>query len=172
VDNEKYKFTWDLIGDVDHCRPNLGLNLRLEVYRLMEYTLRDVISQRVGTDACDELFYQAGQIAGKALYENVLGKQSDVNSFVRNLQDTLKILGVGILRIEEDESSDGRMIISVSEDLDCSGLPVVNDVVCKYDEGFIAGLLESFFGSTFSVKEIDCWCTGDRTCRFEAIKGN
>ena len=172
MDNEKYKFTWDLIGDVDHCRPNLGLNLRLEVYRLMEYTLRDVISQRVGTDACDELFYQAGQIAGKALYENVLGKQSDVNSFVRNLQDTLKILGVGILRIEEDESSDGRMIISVSEDLDCSGLPVVNDVVCKYDEGFIAGLLESFFGFTFSVKEIDCWCTGDRTCRFEAIKGN
>ena len=36
-------------------------------------------------------------------------------------------------------------------------------------EGFIAALLESFTGKKFTVKEIDCWCTGDRTCRFEAI---
>ena len=172
MENKNYKFSWDLIGDVNNCRPNLGLNLRLEVYRLMEYTLRDVVSQRIGTDACDEVFYTAGQIAGKALYENVLGKQSDVNTFVKNVQETLKVLGVGILRIEDDGSSDGKMILSVSEDLDCSGLPVVDDVVCKYDEGFIAGLLESFFGKSFSVKEIDCWCTGDRTCRFEAIKND
>jgi len=170
MDNKNYKFTWDLIGDVEHCRPNLGLNLRLEVYRLMEYTLRDVVSKRIGVDACDEVFYEAGQIAGKALYENVLDKQSDVSSFVKNLQETLRLLGVGILRIEEESNSDGKMVISVSEDLDCSGLPVVDDVVCKYDEGFIAGLLESFFGTPFSVKEIDCWCTGDRTCRFEAAK--
>jgi len=37
-----------------------------------------------------------------------------------------------------------------------------------YDEGFIAGLLESFAGAPFKVKEVDCWCTGDRTCRFTA----
>ena len=33
-------------------------------------------------------------------------------------------------------------------------------------EGFIAGLFERFTGKTYHVKEIDCWCTGDRTCRF------
>ena len=39
----------------------------------------------------------------------------------------------------------------------------------RVDElGFIAGLLESFTGKAFRVKEIDCWCTGDRTCRFRA----
>jgi len=29
-------------------------------------------------------------------------------------------------------------------------------------------LLESFSGKNFNVREIDCWCTGARTCRFEA----
>ena len=58
------------------------------------------------------------------------------------------------------------MTITISEDLDCSGLPELDYEVCKYDEGFIAALLESFTGKSFQVKEIDCWCTGDRTCRF------
>jgi len=29
-------------------------------------------------------------------------------------------------------------------------------------------ILESFSGKNFNVREIDCWCTGARTCRFEA----
>ena len=33
---------------------------------------------------------------------------------------------------------------------------------------FIAALLESYTGRRFVVKEVDCWCTGDRTCRFTA----
>ncbi|HEX3001497.1 MAG TPA: 4-vinyl reductase, partial [Methanoregula sp.] len=55
-----------------------------------------------------------------------------------------------------------------SEDLDCSGLPDIGHAVCTYDEGFIAGLLEAFTGKQFKVVEVDCWCTGDRTCRFTA----
>ena len=58
--------------------------------------------------------------------------------------------------------------MTVSEDFDCSGLPEQGRQICPYDEGLIAGLLESFTGSAFKVKEVDCWCTGDRTCRFTA----
>jgi len=57
----------------------------------------------------------------------------------------------------------------VSEDLDCSGLPELDYEICSYDEGFISALLECFSGMKFIVKEVDCWCTGDRTCRFSAI---
>jgi len=32
--------------------------------------------------------------------------------------------------------------------------------------------MESFTGKTFEVKEVDCWCTGDRTCRFTAEMEN
>jgi predicted hydrocarbon binding protein len=59
-------------------------------------------------------------------------------------------------------------VLTVDEDLDCSGLPELSYEICTYDEGLIAGVLESFAGVPFNVKEIDCWCTGDRTCRFSA----
>ena len=49
-----------------------------------------------------------------------------------------------------------------------AGLPELEYEICTYDEGLIAALLESFSGKAFSVKEVDCWCTGDRTCRFTA----
>jgi hypothetical protein len=55
----------------------------------------------------------------------------------------------------------------VSEDLDCSGLPVTDETVCDYDEGFLMGILKEYSGKDYSVKEIDCWSSGDRVCRFE-----
>ena len=54
----------------------------------------------------------------------------------------------------------------MGEDLDCSGLPITGEVVCNYDEGFIAGILHVYTGQVYDVREIDCWATGDRTCRF------
>jgi predicted hydrocarbon binding protein len=58
-------------------------------------------------------------------------------------------------------------VITVEEDLDCSGLPVSGEVVCNYDEGFLAGIAEAYNQKTFLVREVDCWASGDRVCRFE-----
>jgi hypothetical protein len=44
---------------------------------------------------------------------------------------------------------------------------VCGETVCTYDEGFIAGLLGEYTGLPFVVKEVDCWCSGDRVCRFD-----
>jgi hypothetical protein len=57
-------------------------------------------------------------------------------------------------------------ILTVSEDLDCSGLPYSGVAFCDYDEGFIGGIIHFYTKKSFKVKEIDCWGTGDRTCRF------
>ena len=57
--------------------------------------------------------------------------------------------------------------LTVAEDLDCSGLPFSDEVVCQYDEGFIAGILEAYTGKPFHAKEVDCWASGDRVCRFD-----
>jgi predicted hydrocarbon binding protein len=54
----------------------------------------------------------------------------------------------------------------VAEDLDCSGIPVCSEEICTYDEGFISGIMLEFTGKRFNVKEIDCWCSGGRVCRF------
>ncbi|MEA4934625.1 MAG: 4-vinyl reductase, partial [Lawsonibacter sp.] len=35
-----------------------------------------------------------------------------------------------------------------------------------YDEGFLSGVLESYSGKKYEVREIDCWANGSRVCRF------
>ena len=87
---------------------------------------------------------------------------------VNQLQELLKEFGIGILRVEDINPEKGELTVTVSEDLDCSGLPDNGVEFCTYDEGFICGLLEAFTGKAFTVTAIDCWCTGDRTCRFQA----
>ncbi len=166
----KYEFSWDLLGDIEKGRPNLGNTTRVEVYRLMQFTFRDAIEQVVGTDKTDDIFYLAGKLAGKSFYEKMIIPTKDLNNFVKQLQESLKELGIGILRVETVDMEKGELVLTVSEDLDCSGLPELDFELCKYDEGFISALLESFSGMPFEVKEIDCWSTGDRTCRFHATK--
>ncbi len=172
MSERKYQFSWELIGDLAQGRPNLGPTTRVEVYRLMQYTFRDILEQHFGTDKTVEIFYEAGKLAGMEFYKNNFSGITDFNSFIKVLQDSLRNMGIGILRVENAELEKGSLILSVSEDLDCSGLPDIGYEVCTYDEGFLSGVLESFSGTPFRVREVDCWCTGDRTCRFtaEAVK--
>ena len=171
VENQrKYQFNWDnTVGaDMKQARPSLGLNTRVEVYRLFQFTLRDVLEQHYGTAMADNLFREAGVMAGRAFFDKFLSDAKDVSSLAVKIQDSFNVLGIGIFRVESAADDNSHFIFTVSEDLDCSGLPDTSDVVCVYDEGFIQGVLESFSGKGFNVREIDCWCTGDRTCRFEA----
>jgi predicted hydrocarbon binding protein len=87
------------------------------------------------------------------------------------VQEALRQFSIGILRVEKTDLENHKFTLTVSEDLDCSGLPVSGNEVCTYDEGFLAALLEGYLGTTMRVKEIDCWSTGDRTCRFDARRG-
>lgn len=162
----KYEFRWELLGDLKVGRPNLGNTTRLEVYRLMQSCFRDAVERKYGTEAADEIFYEAGLLAGRHFYRNVVAPVTDLSEFLRKVTDLLRELGIGILRVEKSDPAAGEMVLTVSEDLDCSGLPELDYEVCTYDEGFIAGLMESFTEKRWVVKEIDCWCTGGRTCRF------
>ncbi|WP_242852585.1 V4R domain-containing protein [Acetobacterium bakii] len=164
----KYEFSWELLGDIEAGRPNLGNTTRVEIYRLMQFTFRDIIEQNLGSRKTDEIFFAAGKLAGKEFYKHTIRHTEDLNDFVNQLQEALKDLGIGILRIEKTDMEKGELTLTVSEDLDCSGLPETGYEICTYDEGFISSLLESFTGKAFEVKEIDCWSTGDRTCRFSA----
>jgi len=168
--NHRYKFSWDLIGDIENGRPNLGFTTRLEVYRLMQFTFLEVMEKHLGAEKTDEIFYEAKYLAGQEFYHHYLGEENDFHKFSSKLQILFKEMGMGILRMETVDMEHGRFIFSLSEDLDCSGLPDVGVEIFAYDEGFIAGILHSFTGDKFKVKKVDCWCTGDRTCRFTADK--
>lgn len=163
-----YKFEWKDLGDIEQGRPNLGPTTSVSVYRLMQYTLRDVLITRYGVKAVNEILYEAGKLAGSEFCKNLMNLDADFSGFVAQLQDTLKNLNVGVLRIEKADLDNMDFVMTVSEDLDCSGLPLVEETVCDYDEGFISGILKTYTGKEFEVKEVDCWATGDRTCRFTA----
>ena len=165
-----YKFSWDLIGNIDEGRPHLGIKMDLDIYRLMQFTLKDVMEEKLGTEETDALFYSAGKLAGKHFYTNYIEPVSTLEELISKAQKILREKGIGILKIEESLLEQGKMMLTIDEDLDCSGLPEIDYETCVYDEGFVAALFESFTKKSWSAKEIDCWCTGARTCRFMATE--
>lgn len=162
-----YVFNWKDIGDISEGRPNLGSEISVIIYRLMLYTFKDVLSQELGTQKALELFIKAGNLAGKEFCRNVLDTSKPFSEFIADLKAKLVAFKVGVLRFEEGDDENHEFTITVSEDLDCSGLPIFGESVCDYDEGFLAGIMEEFTGKKFTAKEVDCWSTGDRTCRFK-----
>jgi uncharacterized protein len=165
-EREEGVFEWTMLGKIDEGRPNLGSTMDVSVYRLMQFTLRDVLIKEFGVDAADRIFYEAGRTAGRHFYDNLITSKNGFNDFLANLQEVLKELRVGILRVEKADMTTMNFMLTVAEDLDCSGLPVCGETICTYDEGFISGLLLAHMGREFKVKEVDCWCSGDRVCRF------
>lgn len=159
-------FTWESLGDIQKGRENLGDEMPVLVYRLLEFTMLDILVKELGEEKAHELFIKAGFLAGKELAQNTLDLEQDFDGFVSQLQELLKVLKIGLLRIETFDQENGTLTLTVGEDLDCSGLPNTNEVICHYDEGFISGLLYAYTGKMYEVKEIDCWAKGDRVCRF------
>jgi predicted hydrocarbon binding protein len=159
-------FTWDNLGDIKEGRGDLGEEMPVVVYRLMQYTMLDVLTKDFGADQANEYFRRAGFLAGSEFAKNTLDLAVDFNTFLANLQNALKELKIGILRMEAFDHDTGNIVLTVGQDLDCSGLPVTNETVCNYDEGFIAGILHIYTGKNYTVKEVDCWANGDRVCRF------
>ncbi|MBN1510095.1 MAG: 4-vinyl reductase [Sedimentisphaerales bacterium] len=160
-------FEWTMLGQIDLGRPNLGFTTDVAVYRLMQFTLRDVLITQYGVEAADKIFYAAGETAGKHFYANLITRRASFGDFVAELQQVLKDRGIGILRVEKGDIKNLTFTLTVAEDLDCSGLPTCGEQICTYDEGFISGLLSAHTGRKFRVKEVDCWCSGDRVCRFD-----
>ena len=165
-ERDQSKFEWSMLGDLKAGRPNLGPMTHVAVYRLMQFTLRDILIRDFGVEKADRAFFEAGKKAGEEYYKNVLTQKKDLNEFFADIQRTMKELNIGIFRVESSDLEHGSFVITVEEDLDCSGIPICSEQICTYDEGFIAGLLLAYSGKDYQVKEVDCWGSGDRVCRF------
>ncbi|MDR0874630.1 MAG: 4-vinyl reductase [Clostridiales Family XIII bacterium] len=163
-----HEFNWDNLGDIKAGREDLGEEMPVLVYRLMQFTMLDVLTKDFGAETANEYFRRSGYLAGSEFAKHLLDLTGDLNTFAANLAKALVDNKIGILRMEAVDPDTGNLVLTVGQDLDCSGLPVTNETVCNYDEGFIAGILNAYTGKNYEVKEIDCWATGDRVCRFTA----
>lgn len=167
-DSQKMPSLTDYMRRNADSRNNLGDQIPIEVYRLLEYSLREVLIEAYGKEAQIKLFRNAGYRTGQYFAENMLDLTLPINDFVVQLQEKLAEMKIGILHIEDSDADLEKIVLTVSEDADCSGMPVLNETVCNYDEGFLSGVFTSYTGKQYDVLEIDCWATGDRVCRFRA----
>ena len=152
----------------ENSRGNLGEELSVLVYRMLEYSLKEELCRRYGKDTQVDVFRSAGRMAGEYFAKHMLNLDQPLDEFVSELQKKLQELKIGVLRIESVDEETGKIILTVAEDADCSGLPVLGETVCNYDEGFISGILSVYSGKLYTAIEVDCWATGDRVCRFHA----
>ena len=149
-------------------RGNLGEELPVMVYRLLEYSLKEELIGQFGKEKQIEIFRNAGRKAGEYFAKKMLNLDQPLDQFVGELQKKMAEMKIGVLRIESVDEESGQIILTVSEDADCSGLPVLGETVCNYDEGFISGILSLYSGKEYVAVETDCWATGGRVCRFQA----
>lgn len=156
------------LANVKEGRSNLGEEMPVFVYRLFEFSMRESLIEEFGKEKMIEVFRKAGEKSGRELAVTYLDMSVDYDTFLSDLQNLLENLKIGILRIESFNSETGHAILTISEDLDCSGLPITHETVCNYDEGFIAGILKEYTKKNYNVIEIDCWATRARACRFDA----
>ena len=147
-------------------RDNLGNTIPVMVYRMLEYSLKLELVNRLGKEEQVEIFRSAGRMAGEYFAKHFLNLNQPLDTFVSHLQSTLEQFKIGILRIESIDEKSGKIILTISEDADCSGLPVLTETVCNYDEGFISDILSLYSNKHYEAVEVDCWATGDRVCRF------
>ena len=152
----------------ENSRGNLGGELPVIVYRLLEYSLKDELVRKYGKEAQVEIFRNAGRKAGEFFARKMLNLDQPLDQFVGELQKKMQEMKIGVLRVEDVNEESGKIILTVAEDADCSGLPVLGETVCNYDEGFISGILSLYSGKEYTAVEVDCWATGDRVCRFHA----
>lgn len=163
-------FNWEGIKAIKDKRPNLGNSIDVSVYRLFEQSIRSSMVAKLGSEEADRIIYHAGEKAGQLFCINQLDTTLDFYPFIAQLQDQLRNLGIGILRVEESDINTLNMVITMEEDLDCFGLPDHGETICSYDEGFLSGIFSFYTHKAVKVKEIECWASGSQMCRFEVSK--
>lgn len=164
---EASTFRWQDLGDIATGRPNLGAVTSVAAFRLMQFTLLDVLRRRIGPAETEAVLYEAGCLAGREFCLNILDRSLPFDRFIASLQQQLKEHQMGIMRVERIDDDQHRFLLAVAEDLECSGLPATDETVCTYDEGFLAGVFSAYTGQDYTAKEVDCWGLGSRTCRFD-----
>lgn len=156
------------LGDYPNERSHMGTELPVFVYRLFQYSLKEELISRYGKDTAIDLFRASGRTAGIYFAKHHLNLTLPLGQFMATLQQKLEEFKIGILRVEMFNENTGQIILTVSEDADCSGLPIMGEAVCNFDEGFISGILSLYTNKPYEAIEINCWALGDRICRFDA----
>ena len=164
IDLDKLNF----VGDLRKGRPTLGNMMRVSVYRLLVYSMKAVMTEDLGKEKTDELFYTAGKLAGRTIFGGILKDERKDFDLLEEIKDLLLRTRIGLFEVKQYDESTKTFLFVVNEDLDCSGMPIDGETKCAFDEGLISGILSDYYGIEFETKEIGCWATGEKSCIFRS----
>jgi hypothetical protein len=63
-------FSWTYLDNIKEGRGSLGEEMPVLVYRLMQYTLVDVLTRELGREKTNYFIREAGRLAGKEFTKN------------------------------------------------------------------------------------------------------
>ncbi|ACV24876.1 V4R domain-containing protein [Methanocaldococcus fervens] len=126
----------------------------LELFKVMIYIVIKKIKERGSEITLYEIGYEFGR------YLNPKN--------IRELKSFFKKNNLGILEIE----SRRPLILKVRECAMCEGLDI-DEPICYFDAGLIAGAMECILKKTVVVDEIKCMAQGADACYFkvEVVRG-
>jgi hypothetical protein len=87
----------------------------------MQLTFHDVINQEFDTASAERIYFKAGDLEGKELFNALITEKKDFNTFVKGLQELLATLRIGTLRIEKADLENLELTLTVADGLECSG---------------------------------------------------
>lgn len=134
-------------------REGLGENINLLYMRICRIALREAY----GSKLSNSLLYEAGR--------HIAINNFDIKC-TQDILDNINKLMIGKMSIVYQ--SDNLIIFEEDECAVCSGMPDIQEPMCSFEAGFIAGGLTSLFDKQIEVSETKCWGLGDKICRFEA----
>ncbi|HLU66088.1 MAG TPA: V4R domain-containing protein [Kofleriaceae bacterium] len=146
----------DVANAIRVLRPTMGDTAGVALYRLLRLVaLEDIIGRGAAGTA-----YVAGKKLG-----NSLGLTS-LDAFLE-LCTTLKI-GV----IEVPVLTDTKAHVDVYECITCAGMQPVGRVLCHFEGGLIAGVVETVLGKRTRAREVTCiGGLGHDACGFDIDLG-
>lgn len=156
------------IGNLKAGRTTLGNAVSVSVYRMTVYSLRAVMREKLSVQTANEIFFEAGKMAGEVIFDNFLSSSIDEKGLFENVSTFFQKSKIGCFEVLSSRHKKREFIFTLKEDLDCSGLPSDGETKCTFDEGMISGILGKFYGEPFLTTEISCWGTGEKKCSFRS----
>ncbi|APH39399.1 V4R domain-containing protein [Methanohalophilus halophilus] len=89
-------------------------------------------------------------------------EQGDFLDSLEEVRSFWKCYKLGKVQIEDTDP----LTIKVKDCFECMSMPVLGHPICSFDEGMLEGILYKITGERPSIKETECYATGDNHCLF------
>ncbi len=88
-------------------------------------------------------------------------KNSDLIDMLKTMFEMTKM---GLLRLKDFDKR--RLVFELEECVECAGLPNIEEAICYYTAGYLAGLFSVFLERNIRAYETKCCAKGDELCEF------